>query len=53
VVLEFGGRKVKGTIIEDRGKIGFKGAWLLTVRVERRDSEPIILEMPADELQAA
>lgn len=53
MVFEFGGRKVKATIIEDRGKIGFKGARLLAVRIKRRDSDPIILEMPADELQAA
>jgi hypothetical protein len=53
VSFEFAGRTVEGVIIEDRGKIGFQGARLLTVRVPRSDDEDLVLELPADRLKAA
>ena len=48
----FGGRRVRGTIIEDRGNIGYKGRRLFTVRLKRWP-EDIVLELPAEELKAA
>lgn len=53
VSFRLGVRRVKGTIIEDRGPIGFKGRRLLAVRVRRRNSEDLVIEMPAEELRAA
>jgi len=53
VSFKFAGRTVKGVVIEDRGKIGYQGARLLTVRVRRRDSDDLVLELPADKLKAA
>lgn len=53
VAFQLGGRRVVGTVIEDRGKIGFKRARLLAVRVRRSEADDLILEMPADELRAA
>jgi len=53
VSFEFGAGTVKGVIIEDRGKLGFKGAQLFTVRVKRTDAEDLVLEIAADRLNAA
>jgi hypothetical protein len=49
----FGRRRIVGTIVEDRGPIGAGGRRLYGVRARLdRDSESV-LELPADELQAA
>jgi hypothetical protein len=54
VTLTFGGRKVTGTVIEDRGHIGVGGRRLLRVRVELSGvAEPIEVEIPEAELKAA
>jgi hypothetical protein len=54
VRLSFGGRDVVGTVVEDRGPVGMGGRWLLRVRIEiEGTSEPIELEMPAADLNAA
>ena len=53
VSFEFGGRRVTGLVIEDRGNLGYQGARLLAVRVPRTDADDVIVEMTADELQAA
>lgn len=48
----FGGSRVRGTIIEDRGNIGYQGRRMFTVRLKRTFAEDIVLEMPAEELRA-
>lgn len=46
-------RRVRGTIIEDRGKIGFKGAHLYAIRFKRTSAEDMIVELPSEEFRAA
>jgi hypothetical protein len=53
VSFEFGGRRVTGLVIEDRGNLGYQGARLLAVRLPRTDADDLIVEMTDDELQAA
>jgi len=53
VRFEFGGRKVVGTIIEDRGRIGAGGRRLFAVRFRADLGSEGLLELPADEIQAA
>ena len=54
VTFTFGGRKVTGIVIEDRGHIGVGGRRLLRVRIELTGvAEPIEVEMPESELKAA
>jgi hypothetical protein len=53
VSFEFGGRRVTGLVIEDRGNLGYQGARLLAVRLPRTDADDVIVEMTDDELQAA
>jgi len=53
VSFEFGGRRVIGLVIEDRGNLGYQGARLLAVRLPRSGSDDVIVEMQDDELQAA
>jgi hypothetical protein len=48
-----GGRRVRGTIVEDRGYIGLQGRRLFTVRIKRMWAEDVLLEIAADELRAA
>lgn len=53
VRLVFGVHEVTATVIEDRGNLGVGGRRLLRIRLDIPDtSEPIELEMPADELKA-
>jgi hypothetical protein len=44
---------VRGTIIEDRGNLASGGKQLLRVRVRRSDADDLIIELPADQLEAA
>jgi hypothetical protein len=54
VRLRFGGRKVAGTVVEDRGCIGVNGRRLLRVKLDLRSlDEPMELEVPAAELSQA
>lgn len=53
VSFQFGLDRVVGTIIEDRGNIGFRGRRLLRVRVPRSDTDDLVTEVPADKLSAA
>ena len=53
VSFEFGGRRVTGFVIEDRGNLGHQGARLLAVRLPRTDADDVIVEMQDDELRAA
>lgn len=54
VTLEFGGREVSGTVIEDRGQIGVGGRQLLRVQIDiEGSSEPIELEIPAADVKLA
>ncbi len=54
VKLRFGRRDVRGTVIEDRGRIGVNGRRLLRVKVDLEPSlDPMELEIPATELARA
>jgi hypothetical protein len=49
-----GGRRVVGTVVEDRGNIGIEGRKLLRVRVELTGgAEPLEFEIPAADVSAA
>lgn len=50
VRINWGGKKRRATVIEDRGDIGVGGRQLVTVRVGK-DGEPFT--MPAEELRRA
>jgi hypothetical protein len=50
----FGIDEVTATVVEDRGNVGIGGRRLLRVRLDIPDtSEPIELEIPADDVKAA
>jgi hypothetical protein len=50
----FGIDEVTATVIEDRGNVGIGGRRLLRVQLDIPDtSEPIELEIPADDVKAA
>src|SRR5437870_12038873 len=53
VTLEFGGRDVVATVIEDRGPLAGEGRRLLRVRVPLTDTDPIEFEIPAAEVRVA
>ena len=46
VTFEFGGGKVIGTIIEDRGDIGVGGRHLYQIEVPMTAEEPMVFELP-------
>jgi hypothetical protein len=48
-----GGRRVHGTIVEDRGNIGYQGRRIVTVRLKRMWTEDVLVEIPAEKLRAA
>ena len=52
VSFQFGARRVVGEVVEDRGKIGVGGRRLLRVNAPM-DSEPLIIELPEEDLQFA
>lgn len=49
----FGLDRVVGTIIEDRGNIGFRGRRLLRVRVPRSDTDDLVAEVPEENVRSA
>jgi hypothetical protein len=53
VRFSFGGRRVLGTIVEDRGPLAAGGRRLFAVRAKLDLAEESVFELPADELQAA
>jgi hypothetical protein len=53
VRFHLGGRRLVGTIIEDRGPIAAEGRRLYVVRAQLDRANESLLELPADELQAA
>ena len=54
VKFSFGRRKVKGVIVEDRGRIGAGGRQLLRIVVQMEpNEETMIFEMPAEEIEIA
>ena len=54
VKLNFGGREVLATIIEDRGPLGVGRRQLLRVRLDIEDiGEPIEFELPAADVHVA
>jgi hypothetical protein len=51
VTVPFGPRRLRGFIVEDRGRAGAGGRRLFRVRVPMEPSEPVSLEVPVEELQ--
>ena len=51
VTVPFGPRRLRGFIVEDRGRVGAGGRRLFRVRVPMEPSEPLSLEVPAEELR--
>jgi hypothetical protein len=51
--VRFGPRKLTGVIVEDRGAIGAQGRHLFQVNIPMEPFEPMMLELPEDELEAA
>lgn len=52
VQITFGRRKLTGVIVEDRGAIGVQGRHLYQVRVSMEPFEPMLVELPAGEMEA-
>src|SRR6516165_2394571 len=52
VRIDFGRRRLTGVIIEDRGAIGAKGRHLFRVQVPMDPFEPMVVELPEDEIEA-
>ena len=52
VRFDLGRRKLTGTIIEDRGAIGAHGRRLYQVGVSIDPFEPMLIELPEDEMEA-
>jgi len=51
VAFDYGGGLVaSGTVVEDRGKIGFEGRRLFRIRMETDGSEPAFIELPESDL---
>jgi hypothetical protein len=44
---------VRGTIVEDRGPIGFGGRTLLRIRILFPDDQEMFVELPVEEIKAA
>lgn len=53
VRFRLGARRFLGVIVEDRGPIGAGGRRLYVVRAQLDPISETVLELPADELQAA
>jgi hypothetical protein len=53
VTLQFGGERVRGVILEDRGPIGARGRQIFFIEVPLKYDEPLRFEMPADDLEPA
>lgn len=47
----FGVRQTVGTIVEDRGPIGNGGQRLFAIRVPITESDPMTIELQADEIE--
>jgi hypothetical protein len=52
VRVDFGRRKLTGVIVEDRGAIGAQGRHLFQVTIPMEPFEPMIVELPEDEMEA-
>lgn len=52
VRIGFGRRKLTGVIVEDRGAIGVRGRRLYQVNVPMDPFEPMMVELPEDEMEA-
>lgn len=53
VSVDFGRRRLTGVIVEDRGAIGARGRRLFRVNIPMDPFEPMMLELPEDELESA
>lgn len=51
VTFTFGDKRISGTIIEDRGRIGVKGRRLFAIRARLDHAAESIIEIPAEELR--
>lgn len=47
----YGLKRIAGSIVEDRGKVGMGGRQLFLVEVPLQFGDPMRFELPADELQ--
>lgn len=52
VRVNFGRRQLAGVIVEDRGAIGAQGRHLFQVNIPMDPFEPMMVELPADEIEA-
>src|SRR5437667_12049024 len=52
VKVAFGRRKLTGVIVEDRGAIGAQGRHLFQVNIPMDPFEPMMVELPEDEIEA-
>ena len=53
VSIGFGRRKLTGVIVEDRGAIGAQGRRLFQVSIPMDPFEPMMVELPEEEMEAA
>jgi hypothetical protein len=53
VQIKFGAGDVMGQVVEDRGRIGFKGRNLYRILVTMDAGEPMNIELPAEEIRIA
>ena len=49
----FGRRRMKGFVVEDRGAIGVGGRRLLRIEAPLDSEDPLVLELPDEQLQPA
>src|ERR1700722_18334345 len=52
VTIDFGRRTLTGVIVEDRGALGVQGRRLSQVRIPVDPFEPMIVELPEDQMKA-
>jgi hypothetical protein len=53
VRVNFGSRKLAGVVVEDRGGIGVRGRHLFAVNVFMDPFEPMLVELPGEDLERA
>lgn len=52
VKVDFGRRKLAGFIVEDRGPLADRGQHLFSVEIPMDPFEPIVVELPEDEIES-
>ena len=51
IAFNFGTRKAKGSVVEDRGPLGVGGQRIYRIRLDMDPFEPVFLELPENELE--